>query len=244
MRKATEYKRAFKAAFPYTVPIFAGFWFLGITYGIYMNVSGFPFWYPMIMSIAIFAGSMEFVAANMLLGAFNPVQAFFMTLMINARHLFYGISMLDKFKGTGIKKYYLIYGMCDETFSINYSADIPEDVDRGLFMFFVTLLNQLYWVTGATLGGIFGSLIKFSTEGLDFAMTAMFAVIFTDSWIKEKNHTSSILGLALSALSIVIFGTGNFIIPAMAVILAVLTALRGTLEKGGAAEWALHKKSL
>ena len=108
MRKATEYKRAFKAAFPYTVPIFAGFWFLGITYGIYMNVSGFPFWYPMIMSIAIFAGSMEFVAANMLLGAFNPVQAFFMTLMINARHLFYGISMLDKFKGTGIKKYYLI----------------------------------------------------------------------------------------------------------------------------------------
>lgn len=236
MRKATEYKRAFKAAFPYTVPIFAGFWFLGITYGIYMNVSGFPFWYPMIMSIVIFAGSMEFVAANMLLGAFNPVQAFFMTLMINARHLFYGISMLDKFKGTGIKKYYLIYGMCDETFSINYSADIPEDVDRGLFMFFVTLLNQLYWVTGATLGGIFGSLIKFSTEGLDFAMTAMFAVIFTDSWIKEKNHTSSILGLALSALSLVIFGADNFIIPAMAAILAALTALRGTLEKGGAAQ--------
>ena len=111
-------------------------------------------------------------------------------------------------------------------------------------MFFVTLLNQLYWVTGATLGGIFGSLIKFSTEGLDFAMTAMFAVIFTDSWIKEKNHTSSILGLALSALSLIIFGAENFIIPAMAVILAVLTALRGTLEKGGAAEWALHKKSL
>lgn len=244
MRKATEYKRAFKAAFPYTVPIFAGFWFLGITYGVYMNVSGFPFWYPMIMSIAIFAGSMEFVAANMLLGAFNPVQAFLMTLMINARHLFYGISMLDKFKGTGIKKYYLIYGMCDETFSINYSADIPEDVDRGLFMFFVTLLNQLYWVTGATLGGIFGSLIKFSTEGLDFAMTAMFAVIFTDSWIKEKNHTSSILGLALSALSLVIFGADNFIIPAMAAILAALTALRGTLEKGGAAEWAQYKKSL
>lgn len=244
MRKATEYKRAFKAAFPYTVPIFAGFWFLGITYGVYMNVSGFPFWYPMIMSIAIFAGSMEFVAANMLLGAFNPVQAFFMTLMINARHLFYGISMLDKFKGTGIKKYYLIYGMCDETFSINYSADIPGDVDRGLFMFFVTLLNQLYWVTGATLGGIFGSLMKFSTEGLDFAMTAMFAVIFTDSWIKEKNHTSSILGLALSALSLIIFGAENFIIPAMAAILAVLTALRGTLEKGGAAEWAQYKKSL
>lgn len=236
MQKATEYKRAFKAAFPYTVPIFAGFWFLGITYGIYMNVSGFPFWYPMIMSIVIFAGSMEFVAANMLLGAFNPVQAFFMTLMINARHLFYGISMLDKFKGTGLKKYYLIYGMCDETFSINYSADIPKDVDKGLFMFFVTLLNQLYWVTGATIGGIFGSLINFSTEGLDFAMTAMFAVIFTDSWIKEKNHTSSVLGLALSAICLIIFGADDFIIPAMAAILAVLTALRGTLDERGDAK--------
>ncbi len=233
MRKSSEYKKAFKAAFPYTVPIFAGFWFLGITYGIYMNVSGFPFWYPMIMSVAIFAGSMEFVAANMLLGAFNPIQAFFMTLMINARHLFYGISMLDKFKGTGKKKGYLIYGMCDETFSVNYSADIPKDVDRGLFMFFVTLLNQLYWVTGATLGGLFGSLIKFNTAGLDFAMTAMFVVIFTDGWIKEKNHTSSLLGLGLSALCLIIFGADDFIIPAMAAILAALTALRGTLDKGG-----------
>lgn len=233
MRKSSEYKKAFKAAFPYTVPIFAGFWFLGITYGIYMNVSGFPFWYPMIMSVAIFAGSMEFVAANMLLGAFNPIQAFFMTLMINARHLFYGISMLDKFKGTGKKKGYLIYGMCDETFSVNYSADIPKDVDRGLFMFFVTLLNQLYWVTGATLGGLFGSLIKFNTAGLDFAMTAMFVVIFTNGWIKEKNHTSSLLGLGLSALCLIIFGADDFIIPAMAAILAALTALRGTLDRGG-----------
>ena len=157
-------KKAFKAAFPYTIPIFAGFWFLGITYGIYMNVSGFNFLYPMLMSLTIFAGSIEFVTVNMLLGAFDPFQAFAMTLMINARHLFYGISMLDKFRGMGWKKVYLIFGMCDETFSINYTADIPEDVDRGWFMFFVTLLNHLYWFSGATLGGIFGSLINFSTE--------------------------------------------------------------------------------
>ena len=123
--------RALKAAFPYTIPIFAGFWFLGMTYGIYMNVSGFSFLYPMFMSMTIFAGSMEFVAANLLLGAFNPIQALAMTLMINARHLFYGISMLDKYKGTGIKKFYLIFGMCDESFSVNYTAKIPEDVDRG-----------------------------------------------------------------------------------------------------------------
>lgn len=134
-------RKAWKAAFPYTIPIFAGFWFLGMTYGIYMHVSGFSFWYPMLMSLTIFAGSAEFVAVNLLLGAFNPLQALVMTLMLNARHLFYGISMLDKFKGTGWKKFYLIFGMCDESFSINYTADIPADVDRGWFMFFVTLLN-------------------------------------------------------------------------------------------------------
>ena len=160
--------KAFRAAFPYTIPIFAGFWFLGLTYGIYMNVSGFSFWYPMLMSITIFAGSIEFVTVSMLLGAFNPLQAFAMTLMINARHLFYGISMLDRFRGTGWKKFYLIFGMCDESFSINYTADIPEDVDRGWFMFFVTLLNHIYWFSGATLGGIFGSLIHFNTEGIEF----------------------------------------------------------------------------
>lgn len=224
-------RKALKAAFPYTVPIFAGFWFLGLAYGIYMNVSGFSFWYPMLMSMTIFAGSVEFVTVNMLLGAFNPIQALAMTLMLNARHLFYGISMLDKFKGTGWKKVYLIFGMCDESFSINYTADIPEDVDRGWFMFFVTLLNQLYWVSAATLGGICGSLIHFDTEGLEFVMTAMFVVIFMEQWMKEKNHASALIGLGLSVLCLIAFGPDQFIIPAMAAILFVLTVLRKPMER-------------
>ena len=226
-------KKAFAAAFPYTLPIFAGFWFLGMTYGIYMNVSGFSFWYPMLMSLTIFAGSIEFVTVHMLLGAFNPLQAFAMTLMINARHLFYGISMLDRFRGLGWKKFYLIFGMCDESFSINYTADIPEDVDRGWFMFSVTLLNHFYWFSGATLGGIFGSLIHFNTEGLEFVMTAMFVVIFLEQWLKEKDHRSGILGLILSAVCLAAFGADNFIIPAMLAILAVLTVMRPKMEKGG-----------
>lgn len=226
-------KKAFAAAFPYTIPIFAGFWFLGMTYGIYMNVSGFSFWYPMLMSLTIFAGSIEFVTVHMLLGAFNPLQAFAMTLMINARHLFYGISMLDRFRGLGWKKFYLIFGMCDESFSINYTADIPEDVDRGWFMFSVTLLNHFYWFSGATLGGIFGSLIHFNTEGLEFVMTAMFVVIFLEQWLKEKDHRSGILGLILSAVCLAAFGADNFIIPAMLAILAVLTVMRPKMEKGG-----------
>lgn len=225
-------KKALKCAFPYTIPIFAGFWFLGLTYGIYMNVNGFSFIYPMLMSLTIFAGSIEFIAVNMLMSAFDPLQALAMTLMINARHLFYGIAMLDKFRGLGWKKIYLIFGMCDESFSINYTADIPEDVDRGWFMFFVTLLNHFYWFSGATLGGIFGSFLQFSTEGLDFVMTAMFVVIFLEQWLKEKDRVSSLCGLAVSLLCLILFGADQFMVPAMLAILGVLTLLRRPLEKG------------
>ena len=230
-----KYLKAFKAAFPHTIPIFAGFWFIALTYGIYMNAEGFSFLYPCFMSMAIFAGSMEFVTVTLLLGNFDPLGAFMLTLMVNARHLFYGISMLDKFRGTGLKKLYLIFGMCDETFSINYTADIPEDVDKGWFMFFVTLLNQIYWVSGATLGGIFGSLIKFNTEGLDFVMTAMFVVIFMEQFLKEKDHIPSFLGLGVSLICLICFGADSFIIPSMLGILVILSAARGRLERKGEA---------
>lgn len=225
--------KALKAAFPHTIPIMTGFLFLGMTYGIYMNVSGFSFWYPMLMSMTIFAGSMEFVTVSMLLGGFHPLEALTMTLMINARHLFYGISMLDKYKGTGLKKLYLIFGMCDESFSINYTANISEDVDKGWFMMWVTVLNQFYWVLGSTLGGLFGSLLKFNTEGLSFVMTALFVVIFLEQWMKEKNHTSAVVGIVLSVLCLVIFGKDSFIIPAMLSILVVMTFLKKVMEKGG-----------
>jgi len=233
--KSRKLGAAFRAAVPYTLPIFAAFWFLGMTYGIYMHVLGFSFWYPMLMSLTIFAGSAEFVAATMLLGAFNPLQALAMTLMINARHLFYGISMLNKYRGNGLKDIYLIFGMCDETFSINYTADVPPEVDRGWFMFFVTLLNHFYWFSGATLGGIFGSLLNFDLAGLDFVMTAMFVVIFLEQWLKDKQHTSAVAGLAVSALCLLLFGADDFLIPAMLAILAVLTLFYKKPLKGGRA---------
>ena len=223
-------KSAFFAAFPNTLPILAGFLFLGIAYGIYMNQSGFKFYYPMFMSFIIFAGSVEFATVSWLLGSFDPVNIFFLTLMINARHLFYGLSMLEKYNIPGLKKYYLIYGMCDESFSINATVDIPKDIDRGWFMFFVTLLNQIYWVSGAAIGGIFGSFIPFDTEGIEFVMTALFVVIFLENWIKEDNHTASIIGLALSFICLGIFKGSNFIIPSMLIILVVLTILRGRIR--------------
>lgn len=223
--------KALRFAFPHTLPIMAGFLFLGAAYGIYMNVSGFSFLYPFFMSFVIFGGSLEFVTAQMLLGPFAPVQTFFMALLIQARHLFYGLSMLDKFKGLGVKKYYMIYAMCDESFSVNFSMDVPQDIDRGWAMFFVTLLNELYWVTGAVIGALAGSLITFDTSGIEFVMTAMFVVIFLDSFLKEKNHFSSILGLAAPALCLVIFGADSFMIPSMALIILMLTIFKKPLER-------------
>ena len=224
-------RKALKAAFPQTLPIFAGFWFLSLAYGIYMNASGFSFVYPMFMSLLIYGGSLEFVAVEMLLSPFAPVQVLVMTLLIQARHLFYGISMLEKFKGLGWKKFYLIFGMCDETFSINYTAQIPEDVDRGWFMFFVTLLNHFYWFLGATLGGLIGSLFTFDTSGISFVMTAMFVVIFLEQWLKEKNHISSLIGLGLSAACLLLFGADSFMLPTMITIIALLAALKKPLER-------------
>lgn len=204
MKNRNQIRIAFRAAFPYTIPIFAGFVFLGIAYGIYMNSLGFSAIYPILMSLIIFAGSMEFIAANLLLVAFNPIHALFLTLMVNARHLFYGISMLEKYKGIGKKKFYLIFGLCDESFSINSTVDIPKDVDKGWFMFFVTLLNHLYWGIGAAIGGIFGSFVHFNTKGLDFVMTALFVVIFVEQWMREKKHYSALVGLGLSIFSLII----------------------------------------
>jgi branched-chain amino acid transport protein azlC len=224
-------KAAFFAAFPNTIPILAGFLFLGIAYGIYMNQSGFKFYYPMFMSFIIFAGSVEFATVSWLLGSFDPVNIFFLTLMINARHLFYGLSMLEKYNIPGWKKLYLIYGMCDESFSINATVDVPKDIDKGLFMFFVTMLNQIYWVAGATIGGIFGSFIPFDTKGLEFVMTALFVVIFLENWLKEKDHSASVIGLFISFICLMIFKGTNFIIPSMIIILSVLTLLRGRLQK-------------
>ncbi len=227
-------QKALKAAFPCTMPILAGFLFLGMTYGIYMNVSGFSFVYPMLMSLTVFAGSAEFVAVNLLLGAFNPLQAFLMILMINARHIFYGISMLEKYRGTGFKKLYLIFGMCDESFSINCSTNVPSGVDKGWFMFFVTLLNHFYWVCGATLGGIFGDFVTFNTEGLEFVMTALFVVIFLEQFLKKENRIYAISGLAVSFVCLLLFGADSFIIPSMLAILGVLTIMR-SFKKGGEA---------
>jgi 4-azaleucine resistance transporter AzlC len=223
--------KALKAAFPHTIPIFTGFIFIGIAYGVLMESKGYGFLWSLFFSMVVFAGSSQYVAITFLTSVFNPVYALLMSLMINARHLFYGISLIEKFKDAGKLKPFLIYGLCDETFSVVCSAEPPEDVDKNWFMFFITLLNYSYWSLGSILGGILGSVFSFNTNGLDFVLTALFVVIFIGQWKSQNDHRPAITGVVCTLICLITFGPNNFIIPSMIAILSVLTILKKQTDK-------------
>ena len=180
--------KEFKIAFPITIPVMAGYIFLGITYGILMVTNGFPIWLPVLTAAVIYTGSMEFLMVEILSSSFAPLSAFLTAFMVGARHLFYGLSMLKKYNGCGRSKFYLIYTCSDETFALNYNAD-PTGLNKSRFYTIISLLDQLYWITGSLIGSIFGSLIAFNTKGLDFVMTAMFLSIFADQWMKDQENS-------------------------------------------------------
>lgn len=214
--------RALRAAFPHTIPVLTGFLVLGIAYGVLMQTKGYGVGWSVAMSAIAFCGSMQFVALTLLTTAFAPVQAFLLSLMVNARHLFYGISMLEKYRGLGKIRAFLIYTLCDETFSIASSIEPPADIDRRDFYFFISLLDYLYWILGTFLGGVLGSFITFNTEGLDFVLTALFVVLLLEQLKNKENIPSAIVGLAATALALVIFGADRMVIPAMVLILVIL----------------------
>jgi len=230
-----EITKALKAAFPHTIPVFTGFTFLGIAFGILMNTKGYGLGWTVLMSLLVFAGSAQYVTVNFLTSVFNPIYVLLLTLIVNARHLFYGISMLDKYRDTGKFKPYLIFGLCDETFSILCSTNPPEGANRNWFMFFITLLNHSYWVLGSALGGLLGYMVSFNTKGLDFVLTALFVVIFIGQWKTQRNHGPAIIGVLCSVICLIIFGRSNFIIPSMFAILAVLTVFRKKMTGEGIA---------
>jgi 4-azaleucine resistance transporter AzlC len=231
----TIQSKALKAAFPHTIPVLTGFLFLGIAYGILMHSKGYGFGWTFLMSLLAFAGSAQYIAITFLTSVFNPLGALLMTLIINARHLFYGISMLSKYKTAGKLKPYLIFGLCDETFSIVCSTEPPEGVDRNWFSFFVTLLDHGYWVLGSVLGGLLGSIVSFNTRGLDFVLTALFVVIFVGQWKSRENRKPAVIGVVCSVLCLILFGQSSFIIPSMLAILAALTIFRQSFEAKEAA---------
>ncbi|GAA4297560.1 AzlC family ABC transporter permease [Anaerocolumna aminovalerica] len=223
-------QKALKSAFPHTIPVLTGYLVLGTAFGILMNSKGYSSVWVVLVSLFIYAGSMQFVAVSLIAAGFHPFYTCLMTLMVNARHLFYGISMLSKFKGMKKKKPYLMFGLTDETFSILCSAQPPEGVDRGWFMLFITLLNHIYWITGSLIGSVVGGLITFNTKGIDFVLTALFVVIFIDQWKSAKNHIPVLIGVGSSMLCRLLFGADSFIIPSMLLILLLVTVLQKKIQ--------------
>jgi len=226
----SEKTKALKVAFPYTIPILTGYLFLGAAWGILMSSKGYSVIWTALISLFTYAGSMQYVAVSLLALGFNPLYAFLMTLMVNARHLFYGIVMLEKYKGTGKFKPYLIFGLTDETFSILCSTKPPEGINKNWFMFFVTLLDHAYWVLGCTLGTIIGTMFTINTKGLDFVLTSLFVVIFINQWKSTHNHLPVFIALGSSIICRLIFGPANFIIPAMILIIFFVTVLKKPIK--------------
>jgi 4-azaleucine resistance transporter AzlC len=222
---------AFKAAFPLTLPVMAGFLVLGFSYGVLMAGAGLGPGWTFFTCWLVFAGSMQYVAITLFASAFDPLYALLVTLMVNARHIFYGLSMLGKLDKAGRFNPYVIFALCDETFSILCANDPPGDVDAGWFMFLVAFLNRWYWIIGSLLGALFGGLVDFNTKGLDFALTAMFAVIFLNQWQRRENRRGALAGLGCSALCLLLVGPQGFVIPAMALMLAVLGMAARRVER-------------
>lgn len=214
--------KALKQAFPYTIPVLIGYLFLGTSFGVLLTSSGFPIYYAPLMSITTFGGSAQIVGVELLKSPFNPLNVVLITLLINSRHIFYGISMLDKYKNLGLKKIYMIFGLTDETFSINCNTYPKPGVDVGWFWFFITLLDHIYWITGGIIGAILGNYVKINYKGIEFVMTALFTVIFIDQFENNKNHTPAFIGLGITFICLLIFGTNHFIIPALILISVAL----------------------
>ena len=235
MEETQRYQRrvALRAAVPATIPVMTGFLCLGIAYGVLMQSKGYGLGWSVLMSAIAFGGSMQFVAITLLTTAFDPVQAFLLSVMVNARHIFYGLSLLDKYKGLGKVRPFLINVLSDETFSLVSTLEPPEGVARKDFYFWISLLDYLYWITGTALGGLAGNLITFDTTGLDFALTALFVVLFLEQWKKAENRPAGIIGILCAAVSLAVFRADNMVIPAMVRVLAVLLGGRRRLDRYG-----------
>ena len=219
MRKAT-----IRAAFLASLPVMAGYVVLGIAFGVLMENKGYGFLWSAFMSITVFAGSMEFVAVDLLGSGASLISAAIMTLLVNARHLFYGISMLQRYKGAGRAKPYLIFGLTDETYALVVNG-APEGTDEKRYYLLVTLFDQIYWVTGSILGGLLGAAVTFDTTGIDFAMTALFVVIFTEQLLTADDYAPAVIGVGSALLCLLVFGAQDFLIPSMLLITALLLAV-------------------
>ena len=225
------YAKAFRAAFPFTVPVLTGYLFIGTAFGVMFQEKGYNFLWAIVMSILVYAGSGQYLAVNFFAPGVNLLQVIFLEFRVNIRRSFYGLSLLERFSEMGKKKLYMIFSLTDETYSLFFVTKIPKDVDEHKFMFAIALLDQLYWITGSAIGAIAGSVIPFDATGIDFAMTALFVVIFVEQWMTSITHLPALIGIVTGVVCLLVFGSENFILPTMICILVILLSGRKMIEQ-------------
>ena len=225
-------RKTLAAAFPVTVPVLMGYLAIGMAFGLMLQSIGYGALWALLMSATIYAGSGQYLGVSLLAAGAPLSQVAFLTLMINFRHLVYGLSMLEKFRGMGIRKLYMMFSLTDETYALLSSAKVPEGVEEHDFLFLVALMNQSYWVIGSVIGSLLGSALGFDTTGVDFAMTALFLVIAVGPWKSAGSHLPALLGGAATLASLLIAGAEDMLLPALAIIVIVLTLLRPRLDEG------------
>ncbi|HML37253.1 MAG TPA: AzlC family ABC transporter permease [Bacillota bacterium] len=223
-------KQAMKAAFPVTIPVLLGYVSTGIAFGLLFENAGYNFIWTFFTSLTVYAGAMQFVAISFFYGGIGLIQVAIMTLVVNFRHIFYGLSFLDRFEGMGPKKWYMMFALTDETYSLLCGGKVPEGVDEKKFLFSVAFMNQCYWIIGGVIGSLAGSLLTFDTTGMDFAMTALFIVIFIEQWKSYASHIPALIGLAGTVAVLLALGPDNLIIPSMILIVAAFMLARKQIE--------------
>lgn len=221
-------KHALKTVFLDTVPVMTGYLFLGVSFGILLGETGYGLGWAFAMALFMYAGSAQFLAVSLLANHASILSSAIAIFLLNARHIFYGISLIDAYKGTGKKKPYLIFSLTDETYSLVTQNQPPEGMKRHTYCFLVSLLDHIYWVTGCVLGSVAGNFIPISFEGIEFVLTALFVTLFTEQWLSNKNHFPAIVGVVSTVLCLLIFGKELFLIPAMILIAVILTTTRKT----------------
>lgn len=228
-------RRALAAAFPATVPVLMGYLAIGMAFGLMLEAIGYNVIWALLMSVTIYAGSGQYMGVGLLASGAALVDVAVMTLILNFRHLVYGLSMLEKFRGMGLRKLYMIFSLTDETYALLSSARVPEQVDPHAYYFAIALLDHFYWIAGSVIGSVAGALIQFDTTGIDFAMTALFIVIAVDQWQTYRTHLPALLGCGVTVLSLILIGAENMLIPALCVIIIALLFLRVRLDDDGRA---------
>ena len=229
--KKASYEKAFKAAFPYTIPVMTGYLFIGMAFGVMIQEKGYNFLWAILMSVLCYAGSGQYLAVHFFAPVVSLLQVTFMEFMLNIRHIFYGLSLLERFAKMGKKRLYMIFSLTDETYSLLCTTKIPEGIDEGKFLFAIASLDQVYWVAGSIIGAVAGSVLPFNSEGIDFAMTALFVVIFIEQWLDKKNRIPEIIGVAAAFIGLQIFGASRFVLPSMLLIVMILFVSKKQLQK-------------